>query len=136
MEGWFKTLERVLEKQFQQFVGGIDLETNKDYIQLAKMGLQNAIYIKKSYLQEKNEKNANNSQELWKAINTSFKMKSGKVNQSKIALWKDGAIQFEPIKNANNFKDFYSDLARNIVRKLPVALSKFNNNLMKQYQLH
>ena len=87
-------------------------------------------------MQEKNEKNANNSQELWKALNTSYKMKSGKVNRSKSALWKDGAIQFEPIKNANTFKDFYSDLARNIVRKLPVALSKFNNNLMKQYQLH
>ena len=38
-------------------------------------------------------------------------MKSDKVNQSKIALKNDGAIQFKPTKNANIFKDFYSELA-------------------------
>ena len=52
-------------------------------------------------------------------------MKSGKVNQSKKFLKNDGAIQYEPIKNANIFKDFYSDLAETPVRKLPVALNKF-----------
>ena len=63
-------------------------------------------------------------------------MKSGKVNQSKINLKNDGAIQFEPTKNVNIFKDFYSDLAGNLVRKLPVALNKFNNNLTKQYYIN
>ena len=33
-------------------------------------------------------------------------MKSGKVNQSKIVFKNDGAIQFEPTKNATIFKDF------------------------------
>ena len=33
-------------------------------------------------------------------------MKSGKVNQSKFALKKDGPIQFEPTENANTFKIF------------------------------
>ena len=60
-------------------------------------------------------------------------MKSGKVNQSEIALKNDGAIQFEPTKNANTFKDFYSDLAGTLVRKLLVALNKFYNNSRKQY---
>ena len=46
-------------------------------------------------------------------------MKPGKENQSKIAFEKDGNI-----KSANTFKNFYSDLARNLVRKLPVALNK------------
>ena len=58
-------------------------------------------------------------------------MKRGNENQSKIALKKDGAIQFKPTKNANTFKDFYSDLAGNLVRKLPVAINKFNNNSTK-----
>ena len=48
-------------------------------------------------------------------------MQSGKVNQSKIALKEDGAIQFEPTKNANTFKDVYSELAGDLVGKLPVA---------------
>ena len=58
-------------------------------------------------------------------------MKSGKVNQWKIALKNDGAIQFEPTKNENIFKYFYSDLAGKLVRKLPVALNRFKNNSTK-----
>ena len=73
------------------------------------MALPKAISKKnKSFFQEKIEKNANNSKELSKALK-SLGIKSGKVNQLKIALKNDGAIQFEPTKNANIFKDFYFD---------------------------
>ena len=58
------------------------------------MALQKAIpKKKKSYFQEKIEKNANNSKELWKATK-SLGMKSGIVNQSKIALKKDDTTQY------------------------------------------
>ena len=58
----------------------------------AKMALQKAISKKmKSFYQEKIEKNAHNSKELWKALK-SIGMKSSKVNQSKIAWKNDGAI--------------------------------------------
>ena len=40
------------------------------------------------------------------------------------------------MNNANVFKDFYSDLATTLVRKLPVALNKFNNNSTKQYYMN
>ena len=63
-------------------------------------------------------------------------MKSGKVNQSKIALKNGHAIQFEPTTNANIFKDFYSDLAGTLEGKLPVALNTFNNNSTKQYYMN
>ena len=56
-----------------------------------------------------------------------LELKSGKVNQSKFALKNDGAFQYEPMKNANISKNFYSDLAGTLVKKLPVALNKFNN---------
>ena len=86
---------------------------------------------KKSCFQEKLEKNANNSKELWKALK-SLGMKSGRVYLSKIALKIDG----EPTKNANIFKDFYSGLAGTLVKKLPVAPNKFNNNSTKQYYMN
>ena len=70
--------------------------------------------------------NGNNSKELWQALK-SIGIKSGKVNQSKFALKNDGAFQYEPMKNANIFKNFYPDLAGTLVKKLPVALNKFNN---------
>ena len=59
-----------------------------------------------------------------------------KVNQSKIVLKKDGAFEFEPTKNKNTFKDLYSDLAGNLVKKLPVTLNKFDNNSTKQYRMN
>ena len=50
------------------------------------MALQKAIAKeKKSFFREKIQKNANNSQKLWKALK-SLEIKSGKANQSKIAL--------------------------------------------------
>ena len=73
------------------------------------MALQKVISKKKkSYFQEKIEKNANN-------FCASLGVKSGKVNQSKIALKNDSAIQVKPTKNANIFKDLYSDLYGNLV---------------------
>ena len=44
-------------------------------------------------------------------------------------------IQFEPAKNATTFKDSDPELIWNIVRKLPVAPNKFNNNLTKQHYI-
>ena len=48
----------------------------------------------------------------------------------------NGAIQFKLTKNANILKDFYSDLAGKLVRKLSVALNKTNNNSAKQYYMN
>ena len=89
------------------------------------MALQKAISKKKKsfFFQEKIEKNANNSKEVRNALK-SLGMEWGKVNQSKIALKNDDAIQFEPTQNANIFKDFYPDLTGKLVRKLLVALTR------------
>ena len=75
----------------------------KDNFRSVKTDLQKAISKKKKYYFQ--QKNSNESKVLWKPLE-SLEMKSGKVNQSKIASKYDGAIQFEPTKNANNFKDF------------------------------
>ena len=67
------------------------------------MALQKTISKKKeSHFQENIEKSAYNYKKLWKA-RKSLGMRLDKVNQSKIALKKDGAIQFESKKNANTF---------------------------------
>ena len=100
------------------------------------MALKKAISREnKSFFQEKIEKNANNLKELWRALK-SLGMKSDKISQSKMALKNDGAIQFKNVKNANIFQDFFSDLAEKLVRKLPVALNRFNNNSTKQYYMN
>ena len=56
-------------------------------------------------------------------------MNSKNVDQSKICLKENGITQFEPKKkNANIFKTFYSELAGNIVKKLPKPSLIFNND--------
>ena len=68
----------------------------KNYFDCQKWLLRK-LYLKKRNLifKKKNEENANGSMELWKALK-SLGMKWGNVSQSKIALKKDGAIQFQP----------------------------------------
>ena len=103
---------------------------------IGKIALSKSISKKKkSYFQEKIEKNDNNSKELWNGLK-SLGMKLSKLNQPNIALKRNCVIQFEPKKNANTFKDFHSDLPENLLRKWPVALNKFNNNSTKQYYMN
>ena len=102
------------------------------------MALQKAIFKKKNF--EKEKKNLTKMLLIlenygWKALK-SLGMKSDNVNQSKTAFKTDGAIQIEPTKKTNIFKDFYSDIAGNLVIKFPVALNKFNNNSTKQYYIN
>ena len=54
-------------------------------------------------------------------------MNSKNVNQSKICLKENGVTQFEPKKNANIFKTFYSELVGNL-KKLPKQPLKFNSD--------
>ena len=55
-------------------------------------------------------------------------MNSKNVNQSKICLKENGVTQFEPKNNANIFKTFNSELAGNLVKRLPKPPLKFNSN--------
>ena len=87
---------------------------------------------KKSYFEEELGKNRNKPKELWKTLK-SLGLSSDKARQSKISLKKDGAIQFEALENANNFKRFYSELAGGLQEKLPRAPNKFTSQTTKNY---
>ena len=53
-------------------------------------------------------------------------MNSKKVNQSKICLKENGVTYLNRKKNINIFKTFYSELAGNVVKKVPKPPLKFN----------
>ena len=104
------------------------LETDKDLLKAAKISLKKIIEKKKrTFFQDKVMKNSNNSNELWKTLKT-LGMNSKNVNQSQTCSKENGATQFEPKKNANIFKTFYSELAWNIVKTLSKLSVKFNTN--------
>ena len=94
------------EKTFQK-IQKIWFRHKERSFPIGKNGSSESYILEKEIFlfQEKIENNANNSQELWKALK-SMGMKSGKLSRSKIVLKNDGGIQFEPTKNANIFKAF------------------------------
>ena len=60
-------------------------------------------------------------------------MPSKKDAESSVCLEKDGNISFDPGTNAGIFKDFYSNLASNLVNQLPTATSKYGMNYVRDY---
>ena len=56
--------------------------------------------------------------ELWKSLK-SLGLPSKESTSATICLEKDGILSFDPKTNAEIFKDFYSNLANNLVKKLP-----------------
>ena len=60
-------------------------------------------------------------------------MPSKKGSESSVCLEKDGNISFDPGINAGIFKDFYSNLASNLVKQLPTATSKYGMDYVGDY---
>ena len=58
-----------------------------------------------------------------------FKNKSG----SKICLNENGELNFESKVNANIFKNFFSNLADDLLKKLPNPKNKFNMDSVKSH---
>ena len=87
---------------------------------------------KKSCLEEELDKNRKKPKELWKALKA-LGLSSEKASDSKISLRKDGAFQFEALKNANTFKRFYSELCGGLHEKLPKAPNKVTSQTTKNY---
>ena len=67
---------------------------------------------------EKLPKNSTNPEEIWKALKN-LRMPCKVSHQPKIFLRENNLLQFNKKKNANTFKDFYSNLALNLVSRLP-----------------
>ena len=62
--------------------------------------------------------NIGKPKELWKSLN-SLGLPSKKASSSTICLEKDGTLSFDSKTNAKIFTDFYSNLASDLLTKLP-----------------
>ena len=61
---------------------------------------------------------------------------SKKEGQAKICLGKEGNISSDAKSNAEIFKNFFTDLAMNLVRQLPMSTNMFGTNSVKEYYRH
>ena len=63
-------------------------------------------------------------------------MPSKKGSESFVCLDKDGNIWIGPKINAGIFKNFYSNLASDLVEQFPTATSKYDMNYVNDFYKH
>ena len=80
---------------------------------------------KKNFVIGKLNDNIGKPKELWKSLK-SLGLPSKRSSSATICLEKDGILSFDPKTNAEIFKDFYSNLANNLVKKLPTPPPQIN----------
>ena len=76
--------------------------------------------------------NIGKPKELWKSLK-SLGLPSKKASPSTICLEKDGTLSFNSKTNAEIFRDFYSNLASDLLKKLPSPPKKFGKEAVKKY---
>ena len=109
------------------------LNVDYDYFKEQRNTVQREIKRKKAnYVKEQLQKNTNNQKELWKALKN-LSMPCQVDLQSKICLRKNNFLQFKEKKNASTFKDFYSNLAADLVNRLLAAINISGINSVKKY---
>ena len=87
---------------------------------------------KKNFVIGKLNDNIGKPKELWKSLK-SLGLPSKKSSSATICLEKDGILSFDPKTNAEIFKDFYSNLANNLVKKLPTPPNKYGKTAVNNY---
>ena len=99
----------------------------------AKINVEKLIKNKeRDFYQEKLRGNVGKPKELWKALK-SLGLPSKITPVSQVSL-KDGeTILFDEKTNNNSFKNFYANLALNLVNKLPHAPNKFDLDSVLAY---
>ena len=107
------------------------LEVDHKIYSEAKLIVSTLIKNKKiNHFKQKIVENKGNSKKLSKTLNY-LGMPSKKCSESSICLKKDGNISFDPGTNAGIFKDFYSNLAGNLVKQLPTATFKYGMDYVR-----
>ena len=86
----------------------------------------------KNFFTGKLNENIGKPKELWKSLK-SLGLPSKKSSCSTIRLEKDVILSFDPKANAEIFKDFYSNLANDLVKKLPNPPNKYGKDAVKKY---
>ena len=87
---------------------------------------------KKEFFENRLAENIGKPRELWKTIK-SLGLETKSKSTSNICLKENGVNVFDTKHTANIFKEFFSNLANNLVSKLPKAPNKFGKTYISSY---
>ena len=92
---------------------------------------------KKIYFENKLNENIGKPKELWKTLNDiGLPKKTSSGAQNNICLKDKDKLIFDPTTTSKIFKRFFSDIAKNLLDKLPTAPNRFNKNSISAYYKH
>ena len=99
----------------------------------AKKTVQRLIKEKKKiFLSKKLEENIGEPKELWKNLKK-LGLPKTKTPSSNICLKENNGFSFCSLSIANNFKEFFSNLAQNLIEKLPTGPNKCDINSVREF---
>ena len=120
------------DKLFAKFKKSKKSNNHKNY-KKARNKVQHLINKKKkTFVVGKLNENIGKPNELWKSLK-SLDLPSKKATPSSICLENNGTLSFDSKTNAEIFKDFYSNLAGDLLKKLPSPTNKFGLEAVKKY---
>ena len=78
---------------------------------------------KKKFFSKKLEENIGEPKELWKNLKK-LGLPKTKTDPTNICLKRNDGLSFCSLSIANSFKEFFSNLSRNLIEKLPTGPNK------------
>ena len=126
---------RIRDKLFRKFKKSKSNVDNINY-KKARNQLQQLIKRKKrNFVSQKLTENISKPKELWKSLKKlGLLSKSGPP--SNICLGEKDKVSFDNKENAETFKNFYENLASDLVYKLPLPTDKFSKEKIKDFYKH
>ena len=136
-QDWFdgEVAEKITnrEKLFEKFKKS-RLQVDKDILKEARNDVSNLIKKKKKeFYEERLKENIGKPKELWKTLKDLGLPSKNTTSTSKICLQENNNISFDPLKIADIFKEYFSNLAGTLVSKLPSAPNKFGKNYVEKF---
>ena len=123
---------RIRDKLKERLLG-TKLHVDHERFKEQRNSLQQKIKNKKrNFVRNQLQKITEKPKELWKVLKN-FDLRSKAAPISKMCLKENRFTQFDDKHKANNFKNFYSKLASDLVEKLPTAKNIFRENSVKKY---
>ena len=125
----------VRDKLFKKFKNS-KLHIDKEIYKIARYEVQKLIsYKKKSFFENKLNDSIGKPKELWKALK-SLGLPSKTSICGTTALKVKNAMSFETKPKLEVCKNYYSTLAENLLKKLPIPPNIYTFNSVRQYYRH
>ena len=123
------------DKLFKKFKKTKSYNDHENY-KKARNNIQRIIKNKKrNFIEHKLTENIGKPKELWKILRGIGAPSKNKSN-SNICLEKDNHISFDKKTNCEIFKNFFGNLANDLLNKLPIPTNKFGTNSIDNYYSH